>query len=229
MSEKKKTEPKEKMSFLKWIDNFWYHNKAAVIIGTVVLIVVTVCSVQMFSKRDPDVFIYFVGHGKLSSMAADEFVEDMQIKFAHDYNGDGKVVVDYKEDAFIMNESESGTRYVDNNLNNNVTFNKTQRFNLELGIVTGDCGIYIMEPAFFNANTSYVADLADVLGYVPDNAIAGKGIRLSDLRAYKSSALFGFPSDYVICMARKKEIFTDEYYDGHKRFFQNLVKNKVNR
>jgi len=228
MSENEKYVPKEKMSFLKWVDNFWYHNKAAVVIGFFAAIIVIVCSVQWFSKKDPDVFIYFVGHGKLSAGAAEEFVEDMELYFADDYNGDGHVVVDYKEDAFIMEQTPDGNRYVSGDPNSNVQFNKTQRFALELGVMTGDCVIYIMEPAFFHANTQYIADLEDVLGYVPESAIKGKGIPLSKLKAYKNLSLNRYPSDYIICMARKKDIFTDEYYNGNAKFFKNLIEYNVN-
>lgn len=224
MSEERIDSPREKMTFLKWIDNFWYHNKAAVIIGFFALIILVVGSVQFFSKKNPDVFIYFVGHGKLSDVASDDFREDMEIYFASDYNGDGKVVVDYKEDAFVMVEAQDGNRYV---YDPNAQMSETQRFNLELGM--GECVVYIMEPAFFNANLDYIADLEDVLGEIPKNGISGKGIKVGDLKAYRNTALNRYPSDYVICMARKKQSFSDEYYKGNAEFFKNLVQYKPNR
>lgn len=223
MSDKSLDKPKEKNGFLKWVDNFWYHNKAAVIIGFFALIVVVVCVTQLAVKKSPDVFIYYVGHGKLTEVASEEFKEDMKTYFASDYNGDGKVVVDYKEDAFVMVQDGDGDRYV---YDPTAQMDETQRFNLELGM--GDCAVYIMEPAFFNANTDYIADLSDVVGYIPENAISGKGMKLSDLKAYKNTALNRYPSDYVICMARKKSNFSDSYYEGNADFFKKLIEYDVN-
>ncbi|MBP3579827.1 MAG: hypothetical protein J6K12_01125 [Clostridia bacterium] len=223
MSKEKNCTPKEKMTFLQWIDNLWYHNKAAIIIGAFAFVMIVVGLTQFISKKAPDVFIYYVGHGKLSDVASDKFKDDMQLYFADDYNGDGNVVVDYKEDAFTMVQSEQGERYV---YDPSAQMTETQRFNLELGM--GDCVVYIMEPAFFSANTDYVASLEEVLGYVPKNAIFGKGIPVSSLKAYKNTSLNRYPSDYIICIARKKTNFTDEYYNGNVTFFKNLVEYKVN-
>ena len=215
--------PQENKSFLKWVDNFWYHNKAAVIIGFFVITGLLIGLTQLISKKSPDVFIYYVGHGKLSDVASDEFKDQMEYYFASDYNGDGHVTVDYKEDAFVMVHTEEGDRYV---YDPSAQMTETQRFNLELGM--GDCVVYIMEPAFFNANTDYIADLEDILGYLPKNQISGKGIKVSDLKAYRNTALHRYPSDYVICMAVQKKGFTDEYYNGNAQFFRNLVEYKPN-
>ena len=223
MSEERIEIPEEKKSFLKWLDNFWYHNKAAVIITLFVSVSLIIGFTQFFTKKSPDVFIYYVGHGALSDVASDQFKEQMQDYFAADYNGDGRVVVDYKEDAFVMVHTEEGDRYV---YDPSAQMTETQRFNLELGM--GDCVVYIMEPAFFNANTDYIASLEEVLGYVPKNAVAGKGIKVSDLKAYRNTALNRYPSDYVICLARKKSQFTDDYYSGNVEFFRNLVEYKPN-
>lgn len=215
--------PQEKKSFLKWVDNFWYHNKAAVIISFFVITGLVIGLTQLISKKSPDVFIYYVGHGKLSDVASDEFKDQMEYYFASDYNGDGHVTVDYKEDAFVMVHTEEGDRYV---YDPSAQMTETQRFNLELGM--GDCVVYIMEPAFFNANTDYIADLEDVLGYLPKKQVSGKGIKVSDLKAYRNTALNRYPSDYVICMAVQKRGFTDEYYNGNAEFFRNLVEYKPN-
>ena len=214
----------QKTSFLKWIDNFWYHYKAAVIVGAFVTVALAIGFAQFFSKKSPDVFIYYVGHGKLSDVASDEFKMQMKDYFADDYNDDGHVVVDYKEDAFVMVSTDEGNRYV---YDPSAQMTETQRFNLELGL--GDCVVYIMEPAFFNANTDYIADFMDVLGYEPKNTISGKGIKVSDLKAYRNTALNRYPADYVLCISRKKSGFSDEYYNGNLEFFKNLVEYKPNK
>ncbi len=209
----------EEVTFLEWIDNVWYHYKAPIIIGFFAILLVSFASVQMLAKNEPDVFIYSVGDSALSAKGADEFKEDMQEKFAKDVNGDGKVVVDLKSDTFTMVETDDGKKYVYNPSNQ---MTETQRFNMELGM--GECVVYIMEKGFFSPNLAYIAPLSEVLGYVPENAVHGKGMRLGDLVAYKSTKLFkNFPEDYIICLAAKRDRFDEEYYKGNAEFLKALI------
>lgn len=49
------------MKFLKWLDNFWYHNKWKTIICLFLAVVLTVCIVQLVQKEDYDACIMYVG------------------------------------------------------------------------------------------------------------------------------------------------------------------------
>ena len=213
---------KEKMTFLQWIDNFWYHNKAATIIGAFAILLVSVASCQFFTKKPPDVFVYSVGESGIAPKAADEFRSDMQDRFASDVNNDGKVVVDLKSDTFVMVDDGTGKKYV---YDPSQQMTETQRFTMELGMF-GECVVYIMDPSFFIPNVAYFASLEDVLGYTPENALEGKGIVLSDLIAYKTTSLIHFPEEYVICVVEKKDRFDDKYYEGNVEFFKKLVEYK---
>lgn len=201
------------------MDNVWYHYKAPIIIGFFAILLVSFASVQMITKEDPDVFIYSVGDAALSAKAADEFKEDMAAKFAKDTNGDGKAVVDLKSDTFTMVQTEDGKKYV-YNPNNQMT--ETQRFNMELGM--GECVVYIMEPGFFTPNLAYIATFESYLGYVPENAVSGRGMRIGDLVAYRSTKMFNtFPEDYIICLAAKRDRFDEEFYEGNAQFLKALI------
>ena len=209
----------QQVSFREWIDNVWYHYKAPIIIGFFAILLVSFATAQMITKEEPDVFIYSVGDAALSAKAADEFKEDMSVKFAKDTNGDGKAVVDLKSDTFTMVQTEDGKKYV-YNPNNQMT--ETQRFNMELGM--GECVVYIMEPGFFTPNLAYIAPLESYLGYLPENAVNGRGIKLGDLIAYRSTKLFNtFPEDYIICLAAKRDRFDEEYYEGNAQFLKALI------
>ncbi len=214
----KKMKDYENNSFLKWLDNFWYHNKAAVIIGAFAIILVSFATVQFFSKKEPDVFIYSVGSSGISAKAAEEFRADLAEKFASDYNGDGRVVVDLKSDSFVMTESANGKKYV---YDPQSQMTEVQRFNMELAM--GECVVYIMEPGFFSGNTPYMASLEDVLGYTPENSVQGKGMVIGDLIAYNTTKLGHFPREYIICIVEKNKRFGDEYYKGNAEFFKNLI------
>lgn len=213
----------EEVTFLGWLDNVWYHYKAGIVIGVFAIVFIAVAMTQFITRDEHDVFVYCVGDHGLSAEAGDKFMQEMQDCFTVDSNGDGKKVVDLKVDKFVMTEDANGKRHV---YNPSEQLSITERFNLELA--TGECVVYIMEPAFFKGNLKYLASLEEELGYLPENCIDGKGIALKDLISYKATTTLGyFPEDYVICLADREDRFDDIYYDGNVRFLDNLIKYKL--
>ncbi len=181
----------------------------------------TIASVQYFSKVEPDVFFYYVGQSSATAKDIEEFCDDMQNIMPKDYNGDGKKKVDYKEDVFVMYSIEDGASTGSYVYNSTDQLDIVKRFNMELGM--GECLIYIMESNLFSANTDYIAPLDSVLDKVPENALSGKGIKLSDLGAYRKTALSSFPSDYVICLRAKRSGDDIDFYNANADFFKTLV------
>ena len=209
----------EQVTFLGWLDNVWYHYKWHIIISFFALIIVVVGSVQFFSRQEHDVFIYIAGEKGLAAEDADAFMREMEDAFAPDKNGDGKAVVDMKVDKFVMVEKAGGKKEL---FNPNEQFSATERFNLELA--TGECIVYILQPEFFRGNLAYFESFLDAFGYVPKNAIEGKGIRLSDLEGYRATmTLSYFPEDYIICLADREDRYNSDYYEGNVEFLKNLV------
>ena len=209
----------EEVTFLGWLDNVWYHYKAAIVIGVFALVIIVVGMTQMITREEHDVFIYCVGEEGFTAMATDMFTQEMQECFSPDANGDGKRIVDIKFDTFVMTEDASGKHHV---YNPSEQMGIIERFNLELS--SGECVVYVMEPAFFKSNLSYLAPLEEELGYLPENAVSGKGIRLSDLVSYKATTTLSFfPEDYIICLADHEDRFDDAYYKGNVEFLKNLI------
>lgn len=212
---------KQPRTFLSVVNNIWYYYKWHIIIGLCAVIMFTIASVQYFSKVAPDVFFYYVGQSSATAKDIEEFCDDMQNIMPKDYNGDGKKKVDYKEDIFVMYSIEDGASTGSYVYNSTDQLDIVKRFNMELGM--GECLIYIMEPNLFSANTDYIAPLDSVLDKVPENALSGKGIKLSDLGAYRKTALSSFPSDYVICLRAKRSGDDIDFYNTNADFFKTLV------
>ena len=213
----------EEVTFLEWLDNVWYHYKAGIVICAFALVMVIFAMTQFITRDEHDVFIYCVGEHGLTAEAGDKFMQEMQDCFTVDANGDGKKVVDLKVDKFVMTEDVNGKRIV---FNPSEQLQMTERFNLELA--TGECVVYIMEPAFFKSNLNYLASLEDELGYLPENSVSGKGIVLRDLISYKATSTMSyFPEDYVICLADREDRFDDDYYNGNVEFLDNLINYKL--
>ena len=212
----------EEVTFLGWLDNVWYHYKAAIVIAACAIVMASVASFQYFTREDHDVFLYLVGETGLAAADSKAFMDEMQEKFAPDASGDGKTVVDMKFDKFIMTEDANGKKHV---YNPNEQLSATERFNLELA--SGECVVYIMQPEFFSANLAYLASLEEELGYLPENTVEGKGIRLSDLPAFGATlTLSYFPEEYIICLADRETRLDSAYYDGNVEFFKNLIECK---
>ena len=227
----------EQVTFLGWLDNVWYHYKAHIIIGAFALAIAVTGITQCAAKKYNDVFIYYIGEHSLTVEAREMFVNDVSESFFVDSNDDKECVVDIKYDSFKLEIDElTGKPTIDKDAYEGNTI--AQRFNLE--VMNGDCIIYIMEPAFFNANLDYLASFEEELGYVPEKAIKGKGIKLSDLDFYwqeyygeevaeiqkQTSTLGYFSGDYIICLADRESRFDDDYYDGNVEFLRKLIEFK---
>ena len=58
--------PCPKLTPKQWIENFWYYNKWFVLVGIVFLTLVTIATVQFFTKDDADAAILYAGATILS-------------------------------------------------------------------------------------------------------------------------------------------------------------------
>ncbi len=213
---------KEKKTFLEWIDNIWYYYKWYIIVGIFGAIMLGVACKQQLTKVSPDAFVYYVGQKSPTAQCIDEFCNDLQDMMPLDYNGDGKKKVDYKEDIFIRYTTEvQPTESGDIVFNQDKQLDIVERFNMELAV--GECLIYIMDDRLFANNVDYIAPLEDVLGYVPKNAIDGKGIRIKNLKAYRTTGLKYFPEDCVICMRAKRSGDKQDFYESNRQTFKALV------
>lgn len=211
----------EEVTFLGWLDNVWYHFKAQIIIGAFALVLVAVGITQCATREAHDVFIYSAGSKGLTAEAGHYFMNEMASEFAYDANGDGKKVVDIKIDKFTMSIDRDGNAGV---YNSEKQVSEIAAFQLELG--DGECVVYILQKEFFYPNLKYFEFLNSALGYLPENAIEGKGIRLGDLEAYYTTeTLSFFPEDYIICLADRENRIDARYYEGNVQFFRNLIEN----
>lgn len=212
---------KERMTFLQWVDNAWYHYKPQIIIGLFSVVLVVTCVIQYASKKEPDAFIYYVGEGEITVEAAEKFRTDMEELVADDYNKDGHITVDLKEDVFVMYSVDSETENNTYVYNSAEQMNVVKRFNMELAM--GDCVVYIMDPNLYKANKDYILALEDSLGDVPEFAYDDKGIVVSDLPAYRLTGLAAFPENYIICVRAKRATDNEDSYNGNVEFFKDLV------
>ena len=201
-------------SLVKFFENIWYHYKWVILICCFFAFVFVVGTVQMVSNKNPDVFIYHVAAQGITKNSIDSLTDNLST-FAEDYNEDGHVTVDYKEEIYVPNAISSGQGQL----------SVTDSFNLEL--FAGECVIYIMDESFYRGNSDFMVDLVDILGYVPESAYDSKALLLSELPAYGNTpGLRDLPAESFICV-RKERIgineMDDEVYDNNLDYLRKLV------
>lgn len=195
----------------KKIENLWYHEKYVIFAILAALIMVGFALAQSLSKKTPDISVYHISRIGLTASSQDNFRESMKL-IAKDYNGDGTVNIDFKEEVYIPEMINSSPNEL----------SSSDKFNLELAM--GDCVIYIMDESFYRGNKQYMCDLEDVLGYLPDMAYDDRAFLLSALPAYKTvPGLRDFDPNSYLCLRQKRVGMKDSVYDAHVDFFKRLV------
>ncbi|MBQ7314614.1 MAG: hypothetical protein IJW83_01200 [Clostridia bacterium] len=93
------------------LDNFWYHYKWHTLITLFLVVVVTVCTLQMCNKQSYDVYVMYAGNVSISRTTddgTDPMYPTMQEAigpFAEDRDGDGEVTVSLNT-LYILSNKE---------------------------------------------------------------------------------------------------------------------------
>ena len=204
------SESEKPRTLIAKIDNIWYHYKFVILIGLAALVMVSVSTCQMLSQKTADVYLYHISlHGlTLSSQAS---FKGAMAEIADDYNGDGKVIAEMKEETFVPREVAAYGEPT-----------TIDSFNLELA--TGECVVFFLDESFYRGNRDYMADLADVFGETPEGAFDEKAFRLGDLPKYKTVAgLCDMDEDTYLCLRKQRVGMDQTHYDAHVRFFRALA------
>ena len=203
---------KKTFNFVKFVDNIWYHYKYVILLLIAAIIILSVLIFQSVTQKQPDIFVYHISTEGLTASSKDNFRNSMAL-IAEDYNGDGFVTVDLKEEVYVPASAEA---YVQGGLS------VTESFNLELAL--GECIIYIMDESFYNGNKQYMADIEAAIGYLPDYAVENNAILLSDLPAYrKMPGLMDLPAESYVCIRERRTGMDEDAYNAHIDYFKKLV------
>ena len=190
------------------IVNFWYHNKAAVIIVALFAIMLAVGITQFVTQSNPDIYVIYGGPEHLSANGAKAFAGILE-NVGKDYNGDGKTLVQLNEFVFMTPEQvdeitgtpdENGLD-VTVNLNDNLKI--YQRFSNEIfGAESIICILGRGQYEEVKAAGGFMP-LTELFDEVPEGAIDEFGVLFSETKLckYYSEAQV-FPDDAVIAIRR---------------------------
>ena len=135
---------------LRWLDNFWYHHKWAVIITVFFLVVLIVCVLQMSSRVQYDFNVIFVGNGG-NITGTDSSTATFHIRTDHDnsatrtdkgsFSNKVKLRLEvtpdsmclYTDGQLYMTITYDGTEFFDGTKSTKMTYNGAD---VQLGLVT---------------------------------------------------------------------------------------------
>lgn len=216
---------KEHGRVYRWLDNFWYHHKWAVIAALAVVIVLTVCIAQMCGREEEgDIVVITAGpYGYVTNEAGQRDVSHCLATYlADDYNGNGKKDITLRHYTVY---SEEEIRALENRVDENgqpsgVTvdrYQSTQSYQaFTQYLTTGDAALMLVSPWIaeeYSAGRAVLVDFGEIFESLPAGAIlttredgttACYGIRLAETALWRDNSAIrnNLPEDTVICLLR---------------------------
>lgn len=198
---------KKKNRVLGWFENLWFYHKWHILVGALILVTITIATVQCIKKTDPDIAILYVG---TSDIGADR--ESMLSEFGSyfdDINGDGEKTLSF---VFMgTGESTTSTR-------------------VQTEMAAGDHCIYILNDEYYErmVGSGVLAPIHEALGFVhPDAMEDGYGIRLKYLHIGETTSFGSIERNSIICIRGNDGGHVDtgkasEFYMNNLEFFRSL-------
>lgn len=221
---------------IKWLDNFWYHQKWIVIIVAFFAVTITICTVQMVTKVDDDVCILYAGPCEFSPNQTRE-IQSAFRSVMEDYNGDGEKQVEFVN-LLLMTDEQLEEAIAAAQADGNVLLYNQQTINENKNkyttqIFAGQTSICLLDPNWYGnvRDSGGFAKLSDVLGYTPENAVDEYAVRLVDTPfAQAFSALTLYPEDTLLCLRLKSTVTIfksekkqDAWYESQCKMFRSIM------
>lgn len=195
--------------FKERLENYWYHFKWHTLIVIFIITVITVCTVQMCSKRSYDVYIMYVGEHSVDMKGTDGDTSEYEKmlsaleRYSDDYNEDGETNIEletlYVPSSAEIAEMENSDVYVN------------------YAAIKDNTGVFednMLHSTYYLCFISYdlYEKYAKEGAFLPltDYCTEGKnyewadecGIYLSSLPSYEREGLRNLPADTVVCLRR---------------------------
>jgi len=215
---------------LKWLDNFWYHYKAQVIIGAVVLVTVIISAVQFFNRDTYDHNILYAGPSGIAVMDRTN-IEKSIAEIADDLNGDGEVKVTMSDVLMLSDKEYAEARARGVNLDDNFLSNSKREYSQH--ILGGNAVVCMLSPHVYGELVAAggLMKISDVLGDVPDNSYGEYGIVLSKTEfGMCMNGVNMLPEDTILCVRKlstsakmKGEKKTQAAHDAGIKLFKAII------
>lgn len=253
---------KENMTGKEKLSNFWYYHKWHTVVALFLIFTVLICSLQMCSKESYDVHIMYAGphEFKRTSQSGDvaPYVNALSsLKyFSNDYNGDGKVSVDFL-DLYLLTsqEMQNASKDPETELNYPLLSNNKETFTNNL--MYSDFYVCLLSIAVYEqyktvSDVSVFTDLekyvesgvpyylnGELFGINADTATSdalqfydNAAIYLSSTALYSTPEFSKLPKDTLICLRIKSAVashFGKETTETLYKNSESYVKELINQ
>ena len=203
-----------KNPFIEKLDNFWFYYKIHIIVALFITFVLTVCIVQSCSKESADVKVLYAGRNDVRAVVED-IRNELNGVLPSDFDGNGKKYTDIvtyhvmDEEQIAKYQQEIDKLPEEDRVKIDRTYFTTESQNFNSYIMTGDCGVFLLDISIYNRLVSLDADhiilrpLSDIFAEIPEYAIGDYGIKFSETALYKNSkSMKNIPEDTVLCLSR---------------------------
>lgn len=200
------------------LENFWYHYKWHTLIVLFILLVVTVCTLQMCKKESYDVYALYAGPtdvSKISDGGIPPYSAMLSAlkKMAADRDGDGAASPAF-DTLFVMTNAEIDAyreAHKDDGTEPNVTKIKENLSVLEADILYGDYYVCFLSESLYNIyktrdGVDLFVPLADYVGDADVEYVDACAVRLSSTAFGSSPGFADLPADTVICLRALTEV-----------------------
>ena len=236
----------EQSPLLRWLDNFWYHNKWTVIIVAFFAMVLIVCLTQMFSDPVYDIYITYSGPYGFGMTDAEAMYQDLSDALPSDLNGDGaryagfiryqiyseeEIKEEWEQVEQARKEAEArGEDPSEIQSSINTAYNSTQFSQFRSSLMTGQCYIYLCSPFVFEEMkaSNRVCKISDITDTPPAHLNDEYSVLLKDTAMYQQSEMLQkLPENTVICLLTEiPQLFSqneDHVYPDAKDTFLSLI------
>ena len=226
-------------SFRSRVENYWYHYKWHTIVAAFLVVVITVCTLQMCKKEEYDGFVMYAGSGEISKTSSDGDISDYAKslssfkEYFSDVSGDGEIGVSYVT-LFLPSEDElrelesRDDYYVDyaSISNNSDVFKDNMRYSTYYLVFLSEDWYteYAEKPeGYFESLEGFaLAEGAERAGEY--------GVYLSSLAIYGQDGISSLPEDTVVCLRRMSAVASafdkrenEEAYSAAKSAFSKII------
>lgn len=222
---------------IKWLDNFWYHNKWTVILVTFFSVAIIIMITQFVSRDSYDSVILYTGPDIPTANEVRDIEDAFENIIPYDYDGDGKKRVSVNSLFLLTDDQLKDKKYtVDENGNPiyiNTSEMMTTRQQFTTQIFVGEALICLLDPNWYEVAASEGAfvPLSELTDNIPENTYDDCAVYLRDtgFGGY-FTAMNALPEDTLICFrklssasALKDEKKEEKRYEFAREFFTKII------
>ena len=209
-------------SFFSKLDNFWYHYKWHTIALVLILIVVTVSTLQMCQREEYDIHIMYAGDEGISKLAPPDEPEYTKLVTAikqvcADYDGNGEVVINLNT-LFCPSDTDGFSPDLIQ------VAEKDREMLGDIMLASNETYLcFLSESLFLEYDKHSPVKFTDLSGYGEglEYTKSKRGIYLSSTDFYSLPGMDILPEDTVICLRIQSELYKSR---DSKKNFENSKK-----